>query len=464
MADTPDEFDTWLREPPQPLLPPPGAFEHIRRRARRRKARRAALAVLATAATVTVAVSVPQLIVAHEGSGPAIGPPPVATGPSAGPSATPSSSVSSSVSATPMPPGLPLPQDFQPTSVTFIGARRGWVLGRSTSTAGRCGTPNPSGCVWLATTGNYGRSWQATNAPAAAAARGDSGASQVRFLNFQDGWVFGPQLWATHDGGRGWTLIPTGGLRVTALETAGRRTFAVWARCTGSGADYAAHCTTFSLYSSAAGSNHWTQVRGATGLGSPGGPGAAELVLTSTRGYLLAPGGQLISGPRNANASWHPVAGGAAPSALPCATGPPQPDGQPSQALLAANGTGLALVCAGPPTANGAQHKAVYQSTDGGHTWVSTGTAPDPGTATSLAETPNGTLVLATTAGITFSPDGGVTWQPGQPAGSAIGPGGFSYVGMTFSLLGVAVPADTGQHALWFTRDGGRTWQVSRIP
>jgi photosystem II stability/assembly factor-like uncharacterized protein len=35
---------------------------------------------------------------------------------------------------------------------------------------------------------------------------------------------------------------------------------------------------------------------------------------------------------------------------------------------------------------------------------------------------------------------------------------------MTSPAQGVAVPADTAQHAVWFTFDGGQTWQASPIP
>jgi len=36
-------------------------------------------------------------------------------------------------------------------------------------------------------------------------------------------------------------------------------------------------------------------------------------------------------------------------------------------------------------------------------------------------------------------------------------------VGMTSPQQGVAVPADTAQHAVWFTFDGGQTWRASPI-
>ena len=41
--------------------------------------------------------------------------------------------------------------------------------------------------------------------------------------------------------------------------------------------------------------------------------------------------------------------------------------------------------------------------------------------------------------------------------------GGYSYVGMTTSDQGVAVPADESQDAVWFTYDGGAHWQESLV-
>jgi photosystem II stability/assembly factor-like uncharacterized protein len=285
--------------------------------------------------------------------------------------------------------------------------------------------------------------------------------SQVRFYNTSDGWAFGPQLWATHDGGRTWTRIGTHGLRVTALETAGQRVFAVWAQCSGGGADFAAGCTSSALYSAAPGGDQWAPVPGA-GTGSSLGttPGSSALVLTGSRGYLLAPDGTLLSGPVTSAGGWQPVTGTASSSTAPCPPGAAQASGQPSGALLAATTTsGLVLVCTSP-AAGATQAKTVYTSGDNGQQWQKAGTGPGAGTATSVAGTTAGTIVLATTAGLEVSADGGATWTAAQ---GALPAGGFSYVGMTSPQQGVAVPADTAQHAVWFTFDGGRSWRASPI-
>ncbi len=180
---------------------------------------------------------------------------------------------------------------------------------------------------------------------------------------------------------------------------------------------------------------------------------AAALVLTGSRGYLLPPNGMLVSGPVNGGPpGWQQVTG----SAAPCLPGAAQPDGQPAGALLAATSTnGLVLVCPDAKAGPG-----VYTSSDAGQIWHQGGTAPAAGTATSVAGTSTGAIVLATTAGIEVSKDGGATWTAAQ---GTLPAGGFSYVGMTTPDQGVAVPADASVHAMWFSYDGGATWQESPI-
>ncbi len=76
MDEPRDDIDTWLQERVTPLLPHPGAFEQIKRRARRRKLGRAALAAAGAAVVVAGALTVPRLIL----SGGTSGTPTVASG------------------------------------------------------------------------------------------------------------------------------------------------------------------------------------------------------------------------------------------------------------------------------------------------------------------------------------------------------------------------------------------------
>jgi hypothetical protein len=465
MDDHRDDVDSWLQARIDPLPPPPGTFDLIKRRSRRRRYRRAAASAAAAAAVIAAIVVVPQMatsvlhITQDNGapaakSGPATG---VAPGRPLRASSAPDTGAPGGESPAGGVTAPPVPPDFAATSVTFVGLGTGWVIGQAGSPGQPCSTEY---CTSVARTDNAGLSWFGVPAPLAGAPDGSSGVSQIRFLNTSDGWAFGPELFATHDGGQHWVKIPTGGRRVTDLETVGDRAFAVFASCGGTGAGFAAQCTSFSLYSATAGSDNWTPVPGpVTGLGDSGQATSASLVLTGGRGYLLAPGGSLYAGPANGSGPWQLVGPGPAGSAG-CSTGAAQQDGQPSGAMLAAaSSSDLVLACAAGSGAGGAQ---IFTSSNGGTTWQQAGTTPGGGTITSVAAQPGGEIVIATTGGIDTSSDGGASWQQLEqgPAGPA---GGFSYAGMTSPGQGVAVPADPNDHAVWFTFDGGRVWQRSAI-
>jgi hypothetical protein len=456
-----DDLDSWLEGRVDPLPPPPGTFELIRRRARRRKYRKLAITAGAAAVIVAAAVTVPQVVSLHP-----LSPSPASSGLAAGKSAlaTPAgvgSAAASSATHVPSSAAAPVPANFQPTSVTFVSTHTGWVIGQA-GTPGHCATQY---CTSVARTGNAGGTWTGVPAPLTGPANGATGVSQIRFLNTENGWAFGPELFVTHDSGQHWTPISTNGLRVTDLETVGDRAFALFASCSGTGAAFAARCTSYALYSSPASGNDWTPVGPSTsGLTDGGRAGAASIVLTGAGGYLLAPDGMLYAGPVDGSAPWRAV------GPIPCAVGTAQPDGQPAGALLAAaDATALVFACTPPPVPGGLQKKLIFASADGGASWhpiepVTAGpaaVAPAAGTATSLAASPDGTVVLGTNQGIDVLPAGSTAWQrvalTGAPAG------GFSFVGMTTTEQGVAVPADAAAGTVWFTFDGGQHWQPSSV-
>jgi hypothetical protein len=456
-----DELDTWLGVQVQPLLPPSGTFERVGTRARRLRTRRAVLAAAGALAVAAIAaVAVPQMVIPALETGRQAS----ATGTLSSAAAVPQHPATEAAGSAPAPvpagpPGPAVAPAPPPLSVTFVGTATGWVMGQSLP-AGHCDGPAAPACIVLRRTDSGGATWRTVHAPPAHGPNGPTGVSQIRFLTRSDGWAFGPQLWATHNAGRTWTRIATGGLRVTALEARGRRVFAVWARCTGTGADFASRCTSFTVYSSPAGGDAWAPALATPAAGAGPAGGAASLLLTGTTAYLLSPAGSLFAGPLTA-ASLQPVQqaiGAAAGRTPPCPAGAAQPDGQPSRARLAAGPPAhLDLLCAGQ-SAGGRQSKTIYVSADGGQTWRRAGQAPAAGTASFLSASPSGALVLATSLGIEVSTDGGATWSA---AGGTMPPGGFAYAGMTTDAQGVAVPAGPAQPGVWLTYDSGRTWQPS---
>jgi len=483
--DERDPLDRWLDEPVRLLHPPPGTFERISKRAHRRKVRRTVVTAVSAAVAAAVAVAVPVGLALHLGGSPAHGsmvagsstPTPSA---SRGPGtrtptpgqpshrATPTGSVTppaapSAGASTGTPVTGPVPPNFTPSSVTWDSATTGWVIGQA-GTPGTCANADPYICTSVARTDDSGKTWQGLHAPDTSGPSGRAGVGGMRFLNRTYGWAFGPQLWATTDGGQTWQQENTGGLAVTDLETVNGRAYALFGSChpPASTGTMGTDCTSYTLKTTTAGSDNWTAVSGVpAGLSLGGGRATSAVIeLTGTTGYLVAPDGVLYSGPVDGSA-WQRV------SALRCEPGPASSDGLPRRLMLApagytpAGGTRLAVVCVSPATGSG-QSVDVWLSNDGGATWASAGPsgASGLGVPASLTATTAGTLILATSTGIYTLPLGGSAWQAAtlpDPSGKT---DGFSYVGMTTALQGVALGGDPALHAIWMTADGGQTWSV----
>ena len=464
-----DPLDSWLDEQVQPLSPPPGTFEMITRRARRRKIRKLTVTVVSAAAVAAaVVVAVPALTSMH------LTTPPVPVNPAAGqsaashsvsqspsgaswttssPSRSPSQTASPASSATALsPPAGPVPANFQPSSVTFISTDNAWVIGQA-GTPGKCANTNPAICTSVAWTSDAGKTWHGAPAPNTGEPNGPTGVGGIRFLDGINGWAFGPELWATHDAGHTWHRVPTGGRRVTGLEAAGNRAYALFASCSGTYiTSYALPCTSYTLMSATADSDTWAPVgQATTGLNDAGKLTSAYIALSGSVGYLVAPDGTLYSGPLGG--AWQQS------GKLPCLPGTPQPSGLPYGALFAvtADSHQLTAVCPGiTPT----QLSKVYTSGNGA-SWTQQpmtawGSLTDSGVPASLTAAPGGTLVLATMHGLYVLPAGGSQWKAASEANAPSR--GFSYVGMTTDSQGVALPADTTRHEIWMTFNGGLTW------
>src|ERR1700734_171992 len=279
--DERDPLDRWLSQQAQPLPPPPGTFELIPRRARRRKLRKLAVTMVSAAAVAAaVAIAVPVGLNLHLTSPSAKGANVADGGGSTGPgtqspngSGSPVKTSSPSPSAThsaiaPAGQAHPVPRNFQPTSVTFVSSQAAWVIGQA-GTPGTCDNKDAYICTSIARTDDGGQSWQGGPAPGTTGPSGATGASAIRVLNAHAGWAFGPELWATGNGGATWSKVGTSGARVTDLETSGGRAYALWANgCPapggGSSSAFAAGCTSYTLMTATAGSGDWTPVGPAT--------------------------------------------------------------------------------------------------------------------------------------------------------------------------------------------------------
>jgi hypothetical protein len=452
--DERDPLDDWLGREIHPLPPPAGTFELITKRARRRKIRKLAATVTSAAAvTAAVVFAVPTVRSLHLGQSSANGTPVAGLGPgstpvqrtNAGDSASPQGTairpsggpIQERPSQNPqagLPAGGPIPPNFRPTSITFIGTDIGWAIGQAGPSC-----YNPGICTSVVLTRDGGRTWRGIHAPVSDSVTG------IRFLD-HDGWAYGPALYDTHDSGQDWTAVNTGTQQVIDLETAGTRAFALFATCAEgpSSKTVSANCSSYTLETSQAGSDTWSAVSPAT-TNLPDSPGATpSIVLSGSTGWLLAADGTIYSGPLDG--TWTKL------GVAPCST-PQSATGEPLLTWDVYNHVLVAACGAQPTQAAGSQSVPVLTSSDTTLTWNPLGTATPQGVLTSLATAPGALAILATTSGIwTFQPG------TGQWTQTASLTNGFSYVGMTTDKQGVAIPADTSLHEVYMTYDGGQTW------
>jgi photosystem II stability/assembly factor-like uncharacterized protein len=327
--------------------------------------------------------------------------------------------------------GHSVPSGFQPQSVTFIGVNKGWVVGTAPCRA--------APCTSVIRTVDGGRTWRRIPAPSAPLAlTGErTGVRELRFADPRDGWAFGPDLYATHDGGASWHKLLLPG-SVSDLESA-------------DGVAYAAVVGTrgrVRLYRSPAGHDTWSLAAGvprnlvaATG----------QIILNGRAGWLIIGDRRLFS--TTTGARWHQLAS-------PC----------PHESLLslaAHSDKQVSLLCS-VNGGMGMSDKTVYFSHDGGRVFVRAARAPDLGTTGSLARPDLAMVFLATSAGghpdsfIYISPNGGRTWGVALSGGAAGKPwNDFAFPTPAQGVVISGTPL-TGS-ALLISRNGGHTWRRVRF-
>lgn len=425
-----------LREAAGGIVPAEPQWEAIASRVARRDRRRRRLATTATtlAALVVVGAVLLSLRRGDEAgskvrtAGPAAATvvpttavPTTATTPATAPPVTPPTTAPPpATTIAPGPVGGPVPAGFRPVSVTWISLRQGWVIG-----AAPCASPP---CTSLLRTTDGGATWAGVPAPRAALSQGGAvGVSRIRFADESNGWAFGPELWATHDGGVTWHAVDAVPSPTTSLEASAGRVYAV-------AGSPAAH-----VFASDVGRDGWQQV-GADEVVAGG-----AVALHGTTGYVQGTDG-VVRGLS---------AGGSDRRSAPCGTSP--------ASGLAAAGSDVVAVCVSDAAA-GSSTKTVVVSHDGARTWAPAGTGPRSGQPSGLAATPVAPPidVLATSGGISSiwrSEDAGATWTTVY-TDTASGGAGFVDLGFTDATHGVAVEggAASATSRLLVTADGGRTW------
>jgi len=327
-----------------------------------------------------------------------------------------------------------VPAGFAAASVTFVSLRTGWVLGTAP-----CATPP---CTRLLRTSDGGRTWVSVPAPPAPLSEGYTpGVRQVRFANLVDGWAFGPDLWATHDGGAHWAR-PTGlgaDAQVMALETASGVVHA--AVLGGSGGPGV------TIHTSPVGTDAWR----ASSTMVPAGAGPvphAQLVLHGDVGWLVGVNRTVAGGARLQRGRWSPWK-------------PPCTEAGGPATLAASTSVDLLAVCDEGVWNDHPRAERAYLSADGGTTFHEVATPVPIGDVRGAASPTPKVFVLAgaasdSTAVLMATFDAGATWKTVDR--EHVG-GGWADLGFTSPQQGVVVSTVGEAGRLLMTVDGGNTWR-----
>lgn len=344
-------------------------------------------------------------------------------------------------------------------SASFVDGTRVFVFGFGLARAGRFE------CGYLATSDDGGQSWTRLPDRDLFLPRGekpaeDAGAvSGVAFATQRDGWLYGPGLWSTRDGGQTWRDDSAGVTNVLAVSIRGSVAWLIeQAPC---GTD---ECMRVSQ-ATAATDWHWRPLAAQPPVVS-GAPGHAVFRITrptATRALVAT-----LRGPDSAarivftddaGATWQDL-----PS-LPAARG----------ALfdIAAFGEREIWLTFTNSPATIMQGKEIYHSSDGGQTgWlIADAGAGEPGKIDNLPVTgylPRLTPVSPTTLFLSMgrstlyaSFDAGQTWAPVvDDEASRGGTDSVRLLGFGDALHGIATTMSTR----WVTADGGHTWTVVQLP
>jgi photosystem II stability/assembly factor-like uncharacterized protein len=324
-----------------------------------------------------------------------------------------------------------VPANFAPRSFTAISELTWWLLGPAPCSAGQTG---PCGSIIRTTDGGRNFTGVPTpQAPLTPAATDGSGYSKLGFADAQNGYAYGPALYATHNGGTTWAPLNVGGT-VTDLAISDGVAFAIVEPSGGAGGK---------LMRSPVGHDDWTAVPGA-GAVSGGLWVQGSAVITQSAAGSGVGGNVLVSHDDGSTFVTSP-----APSpGFPCQFAAPEPP----------------VIWAACPTGT---ESGVWRSTDNGaHFTVAAGT----GTSLHL---PNSAPFAAASSEIAVvgdqpmmyrSDNSGALWSQVGPSGVAQ----WAYLGFTDATHGVALgylgslaPAN---ERLWYTTDAGQTYHVVPLP
>lgn len=350
-------------------------------------------------------------------------------------------------------PGASLPAGFEPAAVSFVSPSRGWVLGR-----GGC-----QNCAGLRLTGDGGDHWLVLPAPPGPLGYYSSSASAVTDVVFADaanGFLYGPGLLATHDGGRSWIrqLLPP----VQALSVGSGYAYALTLAQPGGPAG---------LWRTVIGTSRWTRLPLPPGASppSPGwGHGTLRLNVEGAILVLLRLG---FTGPTVTSSQvgrlWLSRTNGTDWHARPVPCPPPSGGGAAAISIALHHPDAWLLDCFNNEQSSQEQNTQhhLYGTIDAGLSWVRLSDPTRHNMPGLLADNGSGHAFLATEGGAdtlvgTF--DGGRRWQTLITSGGSF----FGWADLSFlnAETGFVVgPTHYSPEHVYRTDDGGRTWRVLHL-
>ena len=358
-----------------------------------------------------------------------------------------------SPSKSPTAAGTPLPSGFEPESASFVSSQTGFVLGIAHCTSGPCLT--------IARTQDGGTTWTSIPAPNISLTQDPnskapvSSVSKIRFVDIMDGYLFGPDLYVTHDGGTTWKKITLQGIPssyvVTALETNGSNWYLT------AGNPNAPTPSPDHLFISDGTSGVFTIER------KPVLPAGARAEITAN------PYGAVLAATLNQNGNLFYQATGRTSWTQIKADCPVDLPANPLVALatpLPGSSTPQLVLGCGGGAGAGSQEKTVVKSADL-TTFTSTSTEPPlSGDLEAIASPDGKTIAVAASSGATFlyvSIDSGTTWKTAISdstfGGAPIHDLGFTTATQGFAVMGHATTAGTRTSTFLMTHDQGLSWQ-----
>lgn len=336
-----------------------------------------------------------------------------------------------------------MPADFQPAWSSFYAPAAGVVLGGAGCTGG------PACRARLPASTDGGARWHPVIAPdvflfnqAGDLDGQSSSVARVVFASGRDGWLYGPGLYATRDGGAHWSRLSLGGAVDTMAVSAGTA--------------YAVVSTPgkpSKLFASPADGNAWHRVGALTARNA--------ILAVSGRAAWFAQGtddaGSTYVWATTDGRHWHKYPVGCPASGHGTGT-----IDYGLSSIAAASPADVGFLCIGGESMHFSD-KEVLASSDGGKTASLAGRPPTLGVGGVIAVPPRrpGLITLATEYAVDHSADGGKTWKQVLFNG-----GGASLTSVAFvsATVGWAVEPGGAKSRLMRTTNAGATWQPVTAP